>query len=230
MKRILIWDLPVRLFHWIFALAFIAAFAIALSVDDDAGLFPVHMLLGGIMTFMVLLRVVWGFTGTRWARFETFIMKPGEILVYLVGAITGKAKRYAGHNPGSSLAAYLMFAILVGLAITGIMMGNGAGGSVEELHELLAWSMAIVVIAHLLGLLIHTVRHRENISRSMIDGRKIAEPADAIASARPVIALVFLALTALWTIGLINGFDSESGKLEMPVVGTVLELEHEHHH
>ena len=234
MKRILIWDLPVRLFHWILTGSFVAAFAIVMLVGDRNPLFVIHMLLGGVMAFMVLLRIVWGFTGSRWARFETFVMRPGEMFAYLKGAFTGQAKRYAGHNPGSSIAAYAMFALLLGLAATGVLMGNGYEGAVEEAHELMAWGMVAVIGAHLAGILWHTIRHRENIAMSMIDGRKQAEPRNAIPTARPAVAVVFLLLTALWTAGLVNGFDTQTRTLNLPLVGDVIQLhggEHggEHH-
>src|SRR5690554_5829023 len=81
MKRILVWDLPVRLFHWILTVAFVVAFLIALNVGHRTPVFAVHMLLGGIAAFMVLLRLVWGFVGTRWARFDSFVMRPREMVL-----------------------------------------------------------------------------------------------------------------------------------------------------
>ena len=59
-KRILVWDLPVRLFHWILAASFFGAFLIPNLVGDESSWFALHMLLGATMGFMVLLRVVWG--------------------------------------------------------------------------------------------------------------------------------------------------------------------------
>lgn len=58
MKRILVWDLPVRLFHWALAGSFVVAFAAANLADDESTTFAVHMLLGGVVAFMVLLRFV----------------------------------------------------------------------------------------------------------------------------------------------------------------------------
>lgn len=65
MKRILVWDLPTRLFHWLLAASFIAAFTIANVVDDDSATFVVHMLLGAVMSAMVVQRVLWGVVGSR---------------------------------------------------------------------------------------------------------------------------------------------------------------------
>ncbi len=229
MKRILVWDLPVRLFHWLLTVGFVGAFLIAQTVSDESALFPVHMLLGGIIAFMVLLRVVWGFAGTRWARFRSFVVRPGEVFKYFTSAFAGVTRRYAGHNPGSSLATIVMFVFLLGLAVTGIMMGNGAPHLAEEVHEMLAWGMAIVVGVHLLGILWHTIRHRENIAMSMVHGQKSGDPADAIPSARPVVATVFLVLTLLFAVGLMRGYDRDSGRVNLPLIGEVMQLEHEHH-
>ena len=65
MSRILVWDLPTRLFHWLLAAGFAAAFAIAILASDEHPLFPIHALPGLVLAFMVVLRVLWGFVGTR---------------------------------------------------------------------------------------------------------------------------------------------------------------------
>lgn len=179
---------------------------------------------------MVLLRIVWGFVGTRWARFSSFVANPKEVFSYVAGSFTGRAKRYAGHNPGSSLATILMFALLLGLAVTGLMMKNGFGGEIEELHELIAWTMVAVIAAHLAGIAWHSIRHRENISLSMVNGRKQADPAAAIPSTRPIVGLVFVILTTLWTLGLVNGYDATTGRVSLPLIGDVAQIGEEHEH
>lgn len=224
MKRILVWDLPVRLFHWLLAASFVGAFAAANLADDESTVFALHMLLGGVMAFMVVLRIVWGFIGSRWVRFSTFVTNPKELVDYVSGALTGSGRRYTGHNPGSSLAALLMFALILGLAGTGVWMGNGGGRAFEEIHELLAWAMVVVVGAHLVGIAWHTLRHREYIAVSMIDGRKEAEPAGAIPSARPVAALLFVLLVGLWAAGLVRGYDAARGRVTLPLIGQTLQV------
>ena len=222
MKRILVWDLPVRLFHWFLAASFVGAFAIASLAGDESPVFVLHMLLGGVAAFMVLLRIVWGLVGTRWARFSSFAVSPKELFVYVRGALAGGGSRYTGHNPGTSLASLLMFALVLGLAGTGVAMGSGK--DVEEIHELLAWAMVAVIGAHVAGIVWHTIRHRENIAVSMIDGRKEAEPTGAIASVRPAAALAFVLLVGLWTAGLVRGYDAASGRATLPLTGQTLQL------
>lgn len=224
MKRILVWDLPVRLFHWILAASFITAFVIANAIDDHSPVFAVHMLLGGIMAFMVLLRVVWGFIGTKWARFESFAVSPKALFAYVRGAFSGQEKRYTGHNPGSSVAAILMFVFIIGLAVTGILMGGRGGNIYKEIHELLAWLMVFTVGAHLLGIAWYTLRNRENVALSMIDGRKVADPSGAIQPVNTAYGLAFLALTVLWTAGLISGYDRTTGRLTLPLTDQSLQV------
>lgn len=223
MTRILIWDIPTRLFHWLLAGSFVGAFAIANLVDDDSPAFRVHMLLGLVMAFMVLLRVLWGLVGTRWARFGAAIFGPRALLAFLRGALTGGGPRYAGHNPGAAFALFGVLALVLGLAVTGLMMGGG-DESVEDLHEVLAWSLLAVVGVHLAGVAWHSVQHRENLALSMVDGRKEAEPSAAIPSSRPLVGVLFLALTGAWAAGLLSGYDPATSRLALPLVGTTLQL------
>lgn len=216
--RVLVWDLPTRLFHWLFAGSFVAAFTIGQVVDDDAAAFKLHMLLGGVMAFMVLLRVVWGFVGSRHARFSAFVFGPRAVVDYLSRALRGQETHHTGHNPGSSAAIFLMLALALGLAGTGAFMSRG-GEVLEEAHEVLAYLMVTVVAVHVAGVAWHTYRHRENITRGMIDGRKVAGPEQGIKSAHPVVAAVFLALVGLWTVGLVRGYDPATGRVTLPLVG-----------
>jgi cytochrome b len=235
MKRILVWDIPIRLFHWLLAGSFVGAFAIANLVDDESALFSVHMLLGGTVAFMVLLRIVWGFVGSRYARFDSFSFSPGALLGYLKGAFTQGDKLHVGHNPATSLTAVAMFVLLVGLGVTGVLMSSGAE-IVEEIHEVLAWGMVVLVGAHVAGIIWHTIRHKDNIALGMLDGRKRGEPSRKIRSAHPVVGVVFLVLTGLWSWGLVSNYDVPSGRLTVPITGQTLQVgegeehgEHEEH-
>jgi cytochrome b len=223
MKPILVWDLPTRLFHGLLAVGFLVAFGIAQFGGEHSSLFPIHALLGLVLGFMWLLRILWGFVGTRYARFDSFTYRPGEVLRYTKDALIGRARRYVGHNPGSSAAALAMFVLLPGIVVTGLLMGGGNEWA-EELHQLLAYAMIAVVLVHLLGLALHTIRHRENIALSMVNGLRAGDPPDAIRSARPLVAVAFLLLTALWAGGLYRNYDVRSGQTVLPVVGGTVHL------
>ncbi|MBY0260770.1 MAG: cytochrome b/b6 domain-containing protein, partial [Phycisphaerales bacterium] len=223
MNRVLIWDLPTRLFHWLLSAGFIAAAVIALALGEHSPLFPYHAIIGLAIALMVCLRVVWGIAGTRYARFGTFIFGPAAVIEYMKGTLVGGGKRYIGHNPGSALAIFALLALVLAMAVTGIMLGQGNEG-VKEIHEVLAWVTVGFVVAHVLGVALHTIRHRENITLSMIHGHKHAEPADAIASAKPIIAVLFLAIAGAWTFGLIRNYNPATQTTTLPLIGTSLQL------
>lgn len=223
MNRVLIWDLPTRLFHWLLSGGFIAAAVISLAFGDDSPLFPYHAIIGLTIALMVCLRVIWGVAGTRYARFGTFVFGPGAVIEYMKGTLVGGGKHYIGHNPGSALAIFTLLALVLAMAVTGIMMGQGSE-SVKELHEILAWVMVGVVVVHVLGVAFHTIRHRENITASMIHGRKHAEPSAAIASAKPIIAALFLVIAGAWAVALVRNYNPATQTTTLPLVGTVLHL------
>lgn len=223
MTRTLIWDLPVRLFHWLFAAGFVAAAGISLILGEDSSLFPYHSIIGLSLGLMVVLRVVWGVAGSRWARFGSFVFGPRETAAYMMGTLIGGGKRYIGHNPGSAVAIFAMLALVLGLAVTGIMMARGNEGP-EELHEIMAYAMLGVVVVHILGVLIHTVRHKENLTLSMIRGTKYADGSQGIRSGHPLVATVFIVIVGAWTGALLVNYNPTTQTTSIPLLGTSLQI------
>lgn len=223
MNPVLIWDLPTRLFHWLLSAGFIAAAVIALAMGEHSPLFPYHAIIGLTIALMVVLRIVWGILGTRYARFGSFIFGPGAVVEYMKGAMIGGGKRHIGHNPGSAVAIFALLGLVLALAVTGFMMGQGNEG-IKEVHEILAWTTVGVVVVHVLGVAFHTIRHRENITASMIHGRKRAEPSDGIASAKPIVAVLFLAIAGGWAFGLVRNYNPATQTTTLPLFGTSLQL------
>jgi cytochrome b len=221
MKRILVWDLSVRLLHWALAGSVGAAMAIGFLADDDSPLFRLHMLFGVVAVFIVVLRLVWGLVGDRHARLVNFPLHPREVLGYAKDVIFKKTRRYAGNNPGSALAAVLMFLLVPALMISGGAFGRGEA---EELHESLAWALLAVVVLHLSGLAWHTIRHRENIATAMITGTKPGDPADALPSARPLPALVLLLAGGAWISALFANNTPGNANLRLPLTSTSIRL------
>lgn len=224
MHRILIWDLPTRLFHWLLAGGCVAAAVIALILGEDSRLFAYHSLIGLVLLPMIGLRVLWGLVGTRYARFRSFAFGPSALAAYAKGVLSGRGSRHVGHNPGSSYAIFAMLALVVASGVTGIMMGRG-DERVEEAHEILAYALVGVIGAHLLGVVMHSRRVGENITASMIHGRKVAQPSDAIASARPIVAYCFLLAIGAWGAGLVRHFDPATGITTLPLFGSSLRLD-----
>ncbi|MCB1071015.1 MAG: cytochrome b/b6 domain-containing protein [Kiritimatiellae bacterium] len=218
MNKIKVWDLPIRIFHWAFALSLTGALAIAFLVDDDSPLFHLHKLLGLTAGFLLIIRVVLGLIGSKPTRFRGLLFKPAETLRYGFEALIGKAHRYAGHNPGTAAAAMIMFLAVTGLIWTGLAMN---GEALKEVHETLAFILLTAISAHLAGLALHTLYHREWIALSMITGWRNGLPDGAIRSFRPWSgALVLVALVA-WSISLFRGYEPTGATVKLPLFGVV---------
>lgn len=221
-QNILVWDLPTRLFHWLLAASVLGAFAIGSFVDDDSPGFSLHMLLGALAAFMLLLRVIWGLVGSRYARLSSLALRPTAVIDYFRGMLKKSDKRWLGHNPGSSVAIVAMVLLVLGVAGSGALMASNH--ALKELHELLAYTLMVTVVGHVAGVLLHTVRHRENLPLAMVDGRKQGSPQDGIASSHPLVALGFLSLTAAFGLALVQSYSGTDGTVRLPLLGTTLTL------
>ena len=223
MKPHKIYDLPTRLFHWLFAGLFIAAYAIAQTVDDESTLFAYHMILGLIMAAVLLIRIVWGFIGSEYARFSSFELAPQKVIRYFKGILTGTSERSVGHNPASSWAAIVMMVVGVVLVGSGIQMALGSESEFfEEVHEIAGTVFVITAIAHVLGIVLHTIRHRDPIGMSMLTGSKMLPAGNEIQHPHRFAAIAMLVVVSAWTVSLLNAFDPATGTL--PLFGSTLQL------
>ncbi|MHC2289476.1 cytochrome b/b6 domain-containing protein [Bradyrhizobium barranii] len=164
-----VWDPFVRIFHW----SLVATFVIAYATGDEIE--RVHLAAGYAIAALLTLRIIWGFVGPRHARFSNFVRPPREVLAYLRDVVMLRATRYLGHNPAGGAMIVALLAALVGTCATGYMMTTDAyWGSkmIEHVHESLAKLTVGLVVAHVLGVLIASFEHRENLVASMISGRK----------------------------------------------------------
>lgn len=226
-----VYDWPTRIFHWLFALLFVVAYVIAETVSDESSFFTFHIMAGLTIGFILILRIIWGFFGTTFARFSSFKLNPVELLQYLKDVVVSKTKNYLGHNPGSSYVAVVMFVCAAGLAFTGVMMTGGSESDFyEETHELLANIFLIAVVAHIGGIIFHHVRHRDSLWSSMFDGKKKAlSEKVGITNSKRWAGILFIILTLTWTGYLYSTYDSANQTID--VFGQELRVgeEHEEH-
>ena len=172
-QRTLVWDVPTRMFHWLLAISFAGAFLTAESERYR----DIHVMLGYTLLGLIAFRLLWGFVGSRYARFRSFLFKPGEIVAYVTSLLKAKPAHYLGHNPAGSVAVYLLLALGIAVGISGVVVFQDIGGDAwEELHEMASYAMLSVVGLHLAGVLASSVLHRENLVRAMITGFKSAQP------------------------------------------------------
>jgi len=223
MPRVLIWDLPVRAFHLVFAGGIATAASIALVLGDDGPLFPHHAMIGLTVAVALVLRIAWGFVGSRHARFASFAYGPRAAMRYMADTLRGKGRRFAGHNPGAAHAAFAMYALLVLLTVSGITLALG-NRDAKDAHEVFAYAMVAAIGAHLAGLALHTVTHREFIAASMVTGRKEADASEAIARPHALVAVVFGAIVVTFAVALWSSYDSAAATARIPVLGVQLAL------
>jgi cytochrome b len=202
MHRILIWDLPTRLFHWTLA----ASFALAWFTSEGDQWRAIHVFLGYLMLGLVGFRVVWGFAGSHFSRFASFWFTPKEAIGYVKQVFNSNAPRFVGHNPAGSLAIYILLAMTVVVGFTGIVtlggdeqQGIAAGWftfgqiqTLKKLHELCAILMLLVVGGHITGVAVESVLHKENLAQSMVAGYKEAPLSTPKTKLRPVVAVLLL--------------------------------------
>jgi cytochrome b len=195
-QRILVWDIPTRVFHWLLAVSFAGAFLTAESERYR----DIHVLLGYTLLGLIAFRLLWGFVGSRYAQFSSFLFKPSEIASYVASLLKAKPERYVGHNPAGSVAIFLLLALGITSGLTGMMLFQDIGGdALEELHEDAAFFMLTVVALHIVGVLASSVMHRENLVRSMITGFKAARPKEGIRRAHAWLGVIMLtAVAAFW--------------------------------
>lgn len=217
MSRSLVYDLPTRIFHWLFAGLFVTAFVIAKTIDDESVTFSYHMIAGMTLSFLVFLRIIWGIIGTKHAKFSGFALNPSDLIGYASGFFSGSKRRWAGHNPASSWAAVIMMALALCMGITGYRMATGPENhDIKEIHEVLATLFLIVALTHVAGIIVHTVRHKELIGLSMVDGKKDnLGSGQTIGDPKNIVGLIGLALVLAWATTLLVKFDPSTRSLTL---------------
>jgi cytochrome b len=204
-SRARVWDLPVRVFHWGLAASFCAAYLLS----DSERLRQVHMMFGYTVLGLIAFRAAWGFVGTRYARFASFLFGPGEVLNYLGGVARARPQRHLGHNPAGSWAIYAILVLGAATGVSGHLMSSGTGGEgVEELHEALANAWLLVAFVHVAGVLVASLAHRENLAASMVTGYKrvaAGERAAGIPGRTAVGVFVALAVVVFWVGWMLTG-------------------------
>jgi cytochrome b len=228
MNQKLIYDLPTRIFHWTFAALFIFCFFIAKTIDDDSPIFYWHMLAGILLSFLVFLRIIWGMIGTRYARFSSFKLNPKDLFRYLTEILMGMGKKDVGHNPASSWAAIIMMTCALGLGASGYMMtAFNMGEQFEDLHELFGNIFLLTAGLHVIGVIFHSLRFKDQLALSMIHGKKsdLDLPCDKSTEAidqKTKVALILIAILLSFALYLSKNFDSSTNSLE--IFGTRLQL------
>jgi len=173
-----VWDPLVRAGHWLLA----ASVAAAWFTREGWGRW--HEWLGYATLALVALRLAWGWTGPRYARFSQFVRGPADTARYARRVLSAGEPRHVGHNP---LGAWMIVALL---SLTALAALSGwiyttdrfwGDERIENLHDTLSTVLLVLVGLHVAGVGIASLRHRENLVGAMIHGRKRPPEDDDIA-------------------------------------------------
>ena len=207
-RRVKVWDIPTRLFHWLLLLLTIGAFVTGFL---GGNLIETHAQIGLAIAGLLVFRLVWGVVGSTYARFTQFVPGPARVFAYLRGQWSG-----LGHNPMGAfsvlgLLALMLFQVGSGLisddniAFTGplkTLVSQTIANQFTALHKLNVWLIAGLVGVHTLANLFHTFVKKDNLVLPMFTGYKtVSDP--ALEPARgggwlPFILAVLIAVGAVW--------------------------------
>ena len=184
MARTRIWDLPTRLFHWTLA----AGVAFSIITANVGGLWmDWHMRSGYAILTLVVFRMLWGFAGSRYARFSTFVRSPRAVLDYLRGRIV----HVAGHSPAGALSVVSLLGVLLLQASTGLFTNDGSftegplarlvsramSDRLSTVHRYGEWVLYALVGLHLAAIAYYSLLKRSVLIGAMITGdQRIAAP------------------------------------------------------
>ena len=167
---VVVWDLPLRVFHWALAAAVLIAWFSANVFDT------VHEIAGYAVLVLIALRIVWGFTGTRHSRFRNFVRPPRVVLRYLWQIAHGQTGRYLGLNPAGAAMSVALLALLVVSTDQRLDADHGSASSASTGSRRCTpgrpTSVLILAVVHVLGVLLMCALQKENLVRAMITGRK----------------------------------------------------------
>jgi len=202
---VVVWDLPVRVFHWSLLVMTTLAFATA---EAEGAWFALHLAAGYAVMALVVFRLAWGFVGTRYARFRDFVRPWPAVRAHAVDVLRLRPRHFVGHNPLGGWMIVALLAVLVLLVATGLFAGDegekgplahwvgaGVADALGELHEGLNAVLWSLVGLHVAGVVVESLLSGENLVRALWNGMK--ESRDADAAAGPVGAL---SLTASLTL------------------------------
>ena len=208
MKRIPIWDLPTRIFHWTLLVLVVAA---VISAQIGGNAMAWHGRFGAGILGLLAFRLTWGVIGSTYARFTTFVRGPGAIIAYLKGQWQG-----LGHNPLGALSVLAMLLVLLTQGLTGlfadddiafkgpyaILVSTDTSVWITGWHKTNVWILGGLIATHLGAIAYYARVKKENLLKPMVLGYKDvpleqAKPATG-GGVGPLVVALAIGTGALW--------------------------------
>lgn len=179
--KILVWDGPTRLFHWVAVTLVVAAY-----VTWRLNWMDWHANTGYALLTSVIFRILWGFFGSETARFSTFLAAPRAAARHLAHALRREPDRQVGHNPAGGWMVLLLLLLLFGETLSGVYVNNDVAdegpftelipapvaNTITALHWIFWDALLAAVALHLLAIFLYLVIKGHNLLLPMITGRK----------------------------------------------------------
>lgn len=208
-SRRLVWDGPVRLTHWLLTLSVAGSY---ITHKLGPAEFHWHRRFGYLTLVLVTVRILWGFVGTRHARFASFVRGPASVFRYLTAWLGGTFARYPGHNPAGGWMVVVLLALLAAQATTGLFANdeiastgplygyvlNATSNRLTGWHHRLFDALLILITIHIVAVLLYLGVRRANLVGPMLSGYKRGsevELRDAVTNSRWLLWFALLAAT-----------------------------------
>ncbi|MBM6551544.1 cytochrome b/b6 domain-containing protein [Marinomonas ostreistagni] len=184
MKKVLVWDWPVRVMHWLMVILFTG---LILTGRADEDYWQWHFYMGYSLSAVIIARLLYGFLGSSFARFKQFLYHPMEVLGYVKTLLIGRGKAYLGHNPVGGIMVLVLLLALSLQWLSGLFtsddifwfgplygaLGEAFNSQMSSLHHLLPDILLILVALHIVAVLYHELRFKERLVAAMVHGRKV---------------------------------------------------------
>lgn len=210
-----VWDTAVRVFHWSLVAAVVTSWITGGSGDR------LHETVGYAVAGLVAFRMAWGFFGTRHARFRDFVRGPASVMAYGSSIARLRPTHHTGHNPAGAAMIVTLLAVLLAIIVTGVMMQTNRFFGVEwveQVHSVAANSLLVLVPLHVLGALLSSWMHQENLIRSMFTGHKHLPQGHAAASVQERLEFRLRGAEGLFMLSILTLAGAAYGWLSAPVV------------
>lgn len=212
-KKILVWDLPVRLFHWLLFISLLSAWY---TSDGERGLIDYHLKIGYFILGLILFRITWGIFGTHYAKFSQFMPTKITLQHYLKMSKRDKGYTTVGHNPLGALMVFVMLSLILTQAISGLFMNDdifttgpyyeSASKAVQKVMSLIHHNVfeviLIVSVLHISAIFYYLFAKKINLIVPMITGYKLrhndSEKTSGIKSSKLLLALIIILIVAVF--------------------------------
>jgi cytochrome b len=207
-KKVKVWDLSVRFFHW----ALVASIGFLWYSGETGGTaMDWHVYVGYFVLGLIIYRVIWGFIGSRYARFGQFVTGPFVTLKYGAQFLIGREKEHLSHNPLGSWMVLILLTVIFLQAATGLfasddifiegplysLVPSDIAGMLTKIHHFNFNVILACIALHIAAVLVHLVFKREHLARSMVTGYKTSKNHEAVSIKEPFIRMSIVAIIAI---------------------------------